>query len=562
MERAPRRWDLPDLSPASGAEPLLRRVLRARGISDLDFANRDAPVDHDPTLLTDMNRALELVADALRKGTGIAVYGDYDADGVTASALLVRAFRAIGVEVLAHIPNRESEGYGLNLQALEELSARGAGLVITVDCGTTALEVAAARPAGMRLLITDHHLPHALPDGQGFELAGADALVNPQRPGDGYPFKGLAGVGVAYKLVQALESARLMPLGTSAQQLPLVALGTVADMMPLLGENRSLVRQGLARWVEAAPLGLLALARRAGIEGNPSASDLGFSLGPRINAAGRMEDAKLALDCCLATSPPEAARAAAGLEGLNQSRRRSLADALERARPMVERLPNEVAAIVIGDETFPAGVVGLVAGRLAEEFQRPSFVFTRSGVEWRGSARGAPGLNIVEALANCSDMLLRYGGHRGAGGFSVRPDAAGAFEAAVVAAVGEQLGSREPCRVFRVDAVTQLAECHLKLADELAGLGPFGSSNPSVLLGAIGCRVVSTDPFGKGGDHLRVSLEDGTATAEAIAFNRPQLRRHLPLGRRVDILFELETDRWRGRERARLLLRDIRPARL
>ncbi|EQD74336.1 single-stranded-DNA-specific exonuclease RecJ, partial [mine drainage metagenome] len=237
------------------------------------------------------------------------------------------------------IPNRESEGYGLNLQALEELSARGAGLVITVDCGTTALEVAAARPAGMRLLITDHHLPHALPDGQGFELAGADALVNPQRPGDGYPFKGLAGVGVAYKLVQALEAARLMPLGTSAQQLPLVALGTVADMMPLLGENRSLVRQGLARWVEAAPLGLLALARRAGIEGNPSASDLGFSLGPRINAAGRMEDAKLALDCCLAASPAEAARAAAGLEGLNQSRRRSLADALERARPMVERLP-------------------------------------------------------------------------------------------------------------------------------------------------------------------------------------------------------------------------------
>ncbi|EQD44906.1 single-stranded-DNA-specific exonuclease RecJ, partial [mine drainage metagenome] len=150
---------------------------------------------------------------------------------------------------------------------------------------------------------TDHHLPHALPDGQGFELAGADALVNPQRPGDGYPFKGLAGVGVAYKLVQALEAARLMPLGTSAQQLPLVALGTVADMMPLLGENRSLVRQGLARWVEAAPLGLLALARRAGIEGNPSASDLGFSLGPRINAAGRMEDAKLALDCCLAASP-------------------------------------------------------------------------------------------------------------------------------------------------------------------------------------------------------------------------------------------------------------------
>lgn len=561
MERARRRWDLPELGSSAPSEPLLRRVLRSRGMSDRDFAARDDPVDHDPSLLTDMQLAVGLVAEAVAAGTQIAVYGDYDADGVTASAVLVRAFQAIGIEILAHIPNRESEGYGLNLQALEELAAQGAQLVITVDCGTTAVEVAAARPPGMRLIVTDHHLPHALPDGSGFQLAPADALVNPQRPGDRYPFKGLAGVGVAYKLVQALEAARLMPPGTARQQLPLVALGTVADMMPLAGENRWLVREGLGTWAEAAPLGLLALARGAGIEGAPSSSDLGFSLGPRINAAGRMEDARLALECCLAASPPEAARAAAGLEALNRSRRRSLSEALELARPMVERLPDELAAIVIGDEGFPSGVVGLVAGRLAEEFQRPSFVYSRAGVEWRGSARGAPGLNVVEALASCSGTLSRYGGHRGAGGFSVRPDSVGQFEQAVVAAVGQQLGSREPCRVFHVDATAELAECNLKAADELAALGPFGNSNPSVLLCAMGCRVVATRPFGKAEDHLQMTLEDGSATVEAITFNRPQLRRHLPLGRRIDIVFELEVDRWRGRERARLLLRDLRPAR-
>jgi single-stranded-DNA-specific exonuclease len=510
-----------------------------------------------------MGRALELIQEALQGQVRIAIYGDYDADGVTATSLLVRAFQAIGVEPLAYIPNRQSEGYGLNLQALEELAEQGAGLVITVDCGTTAIDVAAARPLGMRLVITDHHLPHAAAVEGEFELAPADALVNPQRPGDRYPFKGLAGVGVAYKLVEAMEESGLLPQGTAVQQLPLVALGTVADMMPLDDENRFLVSQGLALWAESAPLGLLALARGAGVAGTPSSSDLAFSLGPRINAAGRMEDARLALDCCLATTPAEAARTAAALEGLNRTRRRSLVHAMELARPMVAELSDELAAIVIGDEAFPSGVVGLVAGRLAEEFQRPTFVFTMAGTEWRGSARGAPGLNVVEALSGCAEVLLRFGGHRGAGGFSVRPEpaAARAFAVAVTAAVRQQIGTREPSRAFRIDALAGLSECNLKVADELATLGPFGNSNPAVMLCATDCRVVRTEPFGKTGDHLRVWLADRSGSAEAISFNRPGLRRHLPEGRRIDALFELEADRWRGRESARLLLRDLRPAR-
>ncbi|MHB8394990.1 MAG: single-stranded-DNA-specific exonuclease RecJ [Candidatus Dormibacteria bacterium] len=550
----------PPLVGGQGSVPEM--ILAARELSGIGEGRAGEIVDNDPGLLTDMDRAVELVKQAVNDRVPIAIYGDYDADGVTACALLVRALSVIGVAALAYIPNRESEGYGLNQQALQELSERGAGLVITVDCGTTAVAVAAERPAGMRLLITDHHLPLATAPGAPPELAPADALVNPQRPGDRYPFSGLAGVGVAYKLVQALELAGLLPQGTAAGQLPLVALGTVADLMPLRGENRSLVYSGLAVWADMAPMGLLALARSAGIEGTPTSSDLGFSIGPRINAAGRMEDASLALECCLAATPAEATRAALGLEKLNRNRRESLAAAMAVARPMAQELDDSLASIVIGDESFPAGVVGLVAGRLAEEFQRPTFVYTKSGNEWKGSARGAPGLNVVDALAECAAHLVRYGGHRGAGGFSVKPDqeAAETFADAVERAVRLQVSQPEQCRVFHIDAQVKLSDCTLKLSDELASLGPFGIGNPPVLLLASRCRVVRTESFGKGRDHLRAVLTDGSAELETISFNRPGLGRHLPPGRLVDALFELDVDRWRGRERLRLLLRDLRPA--
>jgi single-stranded-DNA-specific exonuclease len=444
-----------------------------------------------------------------------------------------------------------------------ELRRRGASLVITVDCGTTAVDVVRDRPSELRLIITDHHLPHGEDGSSAVELAPADALVNPQRPDDRYPFKGLAGVGVAYKLVQSLEAAGAVPPGTAADQLPLVALGTVADMMPLQYENRWLVRQGLAAWQERAPLGLRRLAQGAGVDGTPTSANLGFGLAPRINAAGRMGDAWLALRCCLAEEPGEAEETAARLETLNRSRRDLLATALEAGRAAVAAMPDDLAVIALGSPTIPAGVVGLVAGRLAEEYGRPAFVYSRSGDEWRGSARGVPGLNVVQALRQCASELLRYGGHHGAGGFSLAPDEAAAaqFEAALALAVRDQLSDRSPSRIFQVDAEVGLGECNLELAEELLLLQPCGTGNPAVLLCASGCTVVRTDRLGRSGGHLKVLLADFTGSAEAISFSRPQLRAHLPDGRRVDALFELEVDRWRGRRKPRLLLRDLRPAR-
>ena len=521
------------------------------------------PGGHDPMLLSGMGQAVEVLGRALRGERRIAVYGDYDVDGVTATALLVRSLAAGGARALPYIPRREGEGYGLNAEALSELGRQGVEVVVSVDCGTTAVEVAASRPRGMELVITDHHLPLREGADGKVRLPEVEALVNPQLPGDEYPFKGLAGAGVAYKLVQALEHAGLIPDGTAAQQLPLVALGTVADLMPLLDENRQLVRQGLFTWTESAPLGLLALARAAGIEGQPTSSDLGFSLGPRINAAGRMRDADLALACCLAEDPADASSSARELQRLNGERRVRLREALEVAQQLVEEMSDDLAAIVVGHETFHPGVVGLVAGRLADEYQRPTFAYSRQGTEWRGSARAVDGVNIVEALSLAAPSLLRYGGHQGAGGFSIPGDArsAGEFSSAVQAAIAGQRNGHLPQRRFAVDAVAALADCNFRLADQLARLEPFGRGNPQVLLCALDCQVTAATPFGRGREHLRLGLADQSGSAEGITFNRPRLHPHLPVGRRVDVLFELDVNRWKGREQLRLLLRDLRPAR-
>jgi single-stranded-DNA-specific exonuclease len=564
LKRAPREWTLP-LPTGDVSGSAFERVTRARGTTpELALAaSKSVGEEFDPLLLTDMDRAVELVRGAMARDELIAIYGDYDADGVTACALLVRALRAAGREPLAYIPQRQSEGYGLNRDALVGLRRQGASLVITVDCGTTAVDVVRHRPEGLGLIITDHHLPHAEPGDGEIELAPADALVNPQRPDDGYPWKGLAGVGVAYKLVVALERSGLVPKGTAAAQLPLVALGTVADMMPLQEENRWLVRQGLVAWSQHAPRGLALLARSAGVEGTPSSGNLSFGLAPRINAAGRMEDAFLALRCCLADDEDEAKDAAAKLELLNKSRRSTLAQALTGAREAVAQMADELPAIVLGSAEIIPGVVGLVAGRLAEEFSRPAFVYSQTGQEWRGSARGVAGLNVVEALRGCSDHLLAYGGHVSAGGFSLAADVAvaDAFAAAMMTAARAQLGDREPCRTFKIDAEVNLGECGLKLADKLCLLQPCGTGNPAVLLCASDCTIVRTELLGKTGRHLKVILKDGTGSAESISFNRPHLRAHLPSGRKVDALFELEVDCWGGRRKPRLMLRDLRPAR-
>ena len=559
MKPAPRRWEVPPHTPIAGIHPLLGRVLGARGI---DAATAEALLGppapyHDPFGLAGMADAVIAIGRSISEGKRIAVYGDYDADGVTACAMLTLAFRRAGVDAIPYIPNRMSEGYGLHTAALEDLASQGAGCVITVDCGTSSVAVAEGRPAGMRLVITDHHLP-LQPDGSLPALAPADALINPKQPDCSYPFDGLAGAGVAWKLLQALESEGLVRPGSADEALPLAALGTVADMMPLRGENRRLVRDGMLTM--ASIPGLAALCDIAGVSRTPRASDLGFGLGPRINAAGRMEDARLALELFLCDDEVSALPIAARLNAQNVERQQAVARALAEAEQRVAALPEDAPAIVLGDPGWPMGIVGLVAGRLCERYARPTFIACLDPTEAKGSARTIRSVHVVRALDGAAHTLLRYGGHAVAAGFSLDASRFDEFATAISQSVARQLGDAPRERVFTIDSEIRAGDVHPETCRVLDALEPCGQGNHQPTLMLRDVTVLTTRTFGAEKEHIGITVTDGEGIAEAIAFHKPGLQAHLPRGRRIDLCCGIELDSWRGQERVRLRLRDLRPA--
>ena len=559
MQPAPRRWRLSDAAPLAGLHPVVGQVLAARGF---DLAAATAFLDtsggyHDPFGLPAMDAAVAAIQATVDEGGTVAIYGDYDADGVTACAMLTRCLRAAGATVIPYIPNRMTEGYGLHAAALTELAARGVRCVVTVDCGTSSVEVARGRPADMRLVVTDHHLALA-PGGSPPQLAPADALVNPKLPGSTYAFDGLAGAGVAFKLVEALEARGIVPAGSTTASLGLAALGTIADMMPLRGENRVIVRDGLPRIADLP--GLRALCEVAGITPPPRGTDIAFAVGPRINAAGRMEDARLALELCLCDDPAVSARLAADLDTQNRLRQQAVAVALAQAEERVAAIDDDAAAIVLGDPEWPMGIVGLVAGRIAERYARPTFIACLDPAEAKGSARSAGGVHIVKALDGAATSLLRYGGHAAAAGFSLDASRFDEFRELVTASVAEQNAGVERMRDFAIDCEISGIDVTPELCQALDQLEPSGQGNPAPLLAVCGARVLGTSTFGSDGQHVRVALATGSGIVEAIAFNKPNLADHLPRGRLVDACFGLEVDSFQGFQRVRARLRDLRPA--
>jgi single-stranded-DNA-specific exonuclease len=559
VKPAPRRWHPAEAPALPGFHPVLGRVLAARGHDARSAAMLlDTQAGfHDPFGLDGMDAAVSTLRAAMAERQRIAVYGDYDADGVTACAMLTRALRRAGADVLPYIPNRMTEGYGLHGAALDELAGNGVGCVITVDCGTSSVDVVKQRPAGMRIVITDHHLPLA-PPGTAPRLAPADALINPKLPGSTYPFDGLAGAGVAFKLVQALEQAAVLPSGSAAASAGLAALGTIADMMPLAGENRVIVQQGLASLTGLT--GIRALCSGAGLSLPLRASDVAFGLGPRINAAGRMEDARLALELCLCDEEKAAATLASQLELQNRRRQQAVSEALGQAEAQAAELDDDAPAIVLGDPGWPMGIVGLVAGRLAERYARPAFIVSLDPSEAKGSARSIPGVHIVRALDAAAGALLRYGGHVAAAGFSLEAGRFDEFRELVTAAVAAELHGARPERVFAIDSDIAASEATPLLCRELAVLEPCGQGNHAPLLALREVSVLGTSTFGAEGQHLRVVLGGEGGILEATAFFKPNLTAHLPRGRVVDACFSLELDSWQGQERVRARLRDLRPA--
>lgn len=560
LKKERRNWILPEpLRAQPGLEPfssVFRQILHGRGVTRQSqlapWLETDLERAPDPFLLKDMTVACDLIAEAIHEGQRIAIYGDYDADGVTACVTLARGLRSVGADVITYIPNRFTEGYGLNLEALNDLYARGARLVITCDCGTNSIDVARNRPAGMRLIVTDHHEV-------GAERPPVDALINPKQPDCPYPFDGLAACGVAYKMLVALEqrafSGRLDP----AASLDAVALGTVADVVPLHAENRAIVRAGLRRLSERPAAGCAALLAVAGINPPVTAEHLAFQLGPRINAAGRMEDAVLALELLLSDGREAADPLAKRLHEQNAQRQRLTADIVRDAKEQVAELDNAAAVIVMGASHWPLGVLGLAASKLVEEFYRPTFIFNTEGDEWRGSARSIEGFHLVDCLQHCSSLLHRFGGHAMAAGLTVLRDRFHELKACLEQYTAMRLNGDAFSRPVRIEATAALADLKPSLHHEIQLLAPFGVGNREPLLLSREVEVLRAETFGADRRHLRVQLRDRTATAEAIAFDKAGAAPYLTSGRRVDIVYSLDCDRWDGFDRVRLHLRDLRP---
>jgi single-stranded-DNA-specific exonuclease len=564
--RIPRDWRLAAADPPDDFEtrssPLLRKVLWARrsAIVDAhDFLHAEEAPLHPPEMMTSMTPAVEMVRSAIQAGRRIAIFGDYDADGVTATALLQRGLTAAGAEVVTYIPHRVNDGYGLSPEGLEDLHRQGAGLVISCDCGTNSVEVVAARPAGMQLIVTDHHLPAP-------EIAKPDALLNPHQPGDAYPFKELSGAGVAFKLVQALEETGIGGLDAAVleQLIQLVAVGAIADVVALVDENRTLVRRGL-REMEERPLpGIAALIETGMLRRPLNSTAVGFQLAPRINAAGRMADARLALDVLVADDMEMARPLAERMESHNQSRREATDIALNEAVERLEEAGVPESAIVLADERWSLGLVGLIAGRLVDAYNMPAFVLNRGDSESRGSARSVDGFNVVDALTSCAGMLSRFGGHQAAAGFAC----ANRDLPALVEALQAYAALKRPedgwSRVMAIDAEVGFDELSTEAVEDLALLEPFGQGNRPPRFCGRGLVLKAATAFGGEREHLRLWLGGADRVVEAIAWRRgaylDDYRRLAERGRRLDVLFSPEVSRWDGEATVRLELEDVRAA--
>ena len=502
--------------------------MAARGIAAADMpAFLEArPTEVGPPML-DQEKAVARIRRALAARERIVVYGDYDVDGVAGCAVLVRAFRALGFTVGAYIPDRYEEGYGINGAALRKLASDGARLVISVDCGITAVaEADLARQLGIDLIVTDHHHPPpAIPE--------AFAVVNPRRPGDPSVEKDLCGAGVAFTIARDLLGPETFAAHEDAL-VQLAAVATVADVVPLRAGNRHLVRRGLAALNARPIVGLRALAQRAGLkQGAITASEIGWMIGPRLNAAGRIADATDALRLLLTDDAEEAKALAERLEARNAERQLLTADVVRGARERAKERP-DAWATVVADADWPAGIVGLAASRLVDDYGRPAVVISIDGSEGKGSCRSIAGVHIAEALAECGDLLTKHGGHAMAAGFSIPVERINAFSERLDGVVRARLGGVRPVPTVVVDAELEGDALTSRLALELALLEPCGASNPRPHLLLRDVRVHGVRPVGADLDHLRCKLTVGRYTFDAMAFRRGDGADDVALEGRVD----------------------------
>jgi single-stranded-DNA-specific exonuclease len=542
--------------------PLVARLLAYRGITEPDdaslFLSSSLAELHDPFLMLGMAEAVDRLVRAALDNERVCVYGDYDVDGVTSVALLVSFFRHVGLDCFYYIPNRLEEGYGLGAEGIQSVAARGANVIVTVDCGITAVaESELCRSLGIDLIITDHHTP-------GEILPPAYAVLNPMRPGCPFPFKSLAGVGVAFNLLVALRGKLRQQGWFNGRQEPnlreyldLVALGTVADIVPLLDENRIFVKHGLRELTDRSRTGMQALKKVSGIDGAVDCAAVGFRLAPRLNAAGRLEDAALGVELLLCSDPERASGMAAELDASNTVRQSleqaMLRDVLDRING--NRSLRNMKSIVLASDKWHPGVVGIVASRIVDLYHRPTILISFQEGNGRGSGRSIPGFHLHDALKACSDHLLKFGGHKYAAGLSIDESTLENFIEHFDAVAAGQLSPEDLKPQLMVDLVLPPEDITIENAEMVAGLGPFGMGNPTPVFALCGAFVAGRRVLKD--RHVKLKLECCGSTFDAIGFNMAEMENSSEY---VDVAFSLDINNWNGKRSIQLRLRDFKAA--
>ena len=555
---SPAQVDVARLQNA-GYPYLLSTVLAARGIvspeAAAEFLDRERKLTLSPMLLRDMDKAVARIQRAIAEGEVIAVFGDYDVDGITSTVVLLDYLKSCGVRCLRHIPRRIEDGYGLSKDAIRALWDQGVTLIVTVDCGITGNEeVAFAASLGLDVVITDHHeCKEALPE--------AVAVVDPHRPDCPYPFKHLAGVGVALKLVLALGGESRED-ALFARYCTLAAIGTIADVMRMEGENRTIVSCGLEALPHTDFVGVHALLKEAGLLGKPITSiQIGFVLSPRINAAGRMGAADLAVDLLETDDPAQAEELAQALCNLNRERQTVEQSICADAISQIEKLRTEErSALVLSSENWHQGVVGIVASRLSEKYSCPSFMIHLKDGTGKGSCRSYGGFNLFAALESCTDLLDGFGGHELAAGFTIPEENIPLFRTRINRYVRSASGGELPVSSLEVDApIAAPAAVTLSEVEHLSLLEPYGAGNARPVFALLGATVDTVQPVGQG-RHVKLRLSKGPCRFDAIFFSTTEAECGVAAGARVDAAFYLQANTFRGATTLQLQLIDLRPS--
>lgn len=549
------------LAGEAGIPQTIAHLLINRGLTTADdiknFFNPNLTHLHDPSLLPDLDKGVDRIVRAIKDGEKICVHGDYDVDGVTSAALLVRTLRALKANVGYRLPHRKHDGYDIKPATVEEIAANGVKLIVTCDCGTSAIQsVERANELGVDIIITDHHEPGAV-------LPPAIAVINPKRRDAAYPFPELAGVGVALKVAQGI----VRKLGYSVDSftnrfVDLAALGTVADVVPLLDENRAIVKYGLQAIPATKKLGIQTMLKVTKLTDKPlTAYYLGFVLGPRINAVGRMDDATKALELFLTQDKQEARMLAEEMEHHNSDRRMEQEKIYQEAIEQIESKDLEITPIlVLSSEGWNTGVVGIVAGKICEQYSRPAILLNRDEVCGMGcgSARSIPEFNLVEGLRQCGDLLDRYGGHALAAGLSISLDNLEEFEERINDIAANVLGVEEIMPRLVLDAELQPMEIDHDLADALVNMEPFGMSNPEPVFLTRNLTVLDRQRVGDG-SHLRMRVTgDGGSPMTCIAFGMGELAESVQLGSVIDLCYNIRLNTFNGVESVQLIGKAIR----